>query len=99
MSNASPSGPPFRADHVGSLLRPASVQTAHARARRNEISAAERRSIEDAAVREVVRMQESVGLPAVTDGELRRGHFLVDFLLGLEGIALADASYAISFHG
>jgi len=44
-------------------------------------------------------MQESVGVPAVTDGELRRGHFLVDFLLGLDGIAQADASYAISFQG
>jgi 5-methyltetrahydropteroyltriglutamate--homocysteine methyltransferase len=55
--------------------------------------------IEDAAIREAVAMQESVGLRAVTDGELRRRHFLTDFLLGLEGIAPADASYAISFQG
>ena len=99
MSQPSPTGPPFRADHVGSLLRPASVQAAHERARRGEVSPEERRAIEDAAIREAVEMQESVGLPAVTDGELRRGHFLVDFLLRLEGIALADASYAIPFHG
>lgn len=99
MPNASPSGPPFRADHVGSLLRPASVQAAHERARRGELSVGERRAIEDAAIREAVRMQESVGLPAVTDGELRRAHFLVDFLLSLEGIAPAHASYAIPFHG
>lgn len=99
MSHVSPPEPPFRADHVGSLLRPASVQTAHARARRGEIPAEERRAIEDAAILEVVRMQEAVGIPAVTDGELRRGHFLVDFLLRLDGIALADANYAISFHG
>jgi methionine synthase II (cobalamin-independent) len=99
MSNESPAGPPFRADHVGSLLRPASVQAAHERARTGEVSPAERRAIEDAAIREAVAMQESVGLPALTDGELRRGHFLVDFLLGLEGIAPAHASYAIAFHG
>ncbi|MGH8217332.1 MAG: 5-methyltetrahydropteroyltriglutamate--homocysteine S-methyltransferase [Steroidobacteraceae bacterium] len=98
-SNTSASGPPFRADHVGSLLRPGRVQAAHERARRGEISAAERRATEDAAIREVIAMQESVGLPAVTDGELRRGHFLVDFLLALEGIAPAHASYAIPFKG
>jgi 5-methyltetrahydropteroyltriglutamate--homocysteine methyltransferase len=99
MSNTARPGPPFRADHVGSLLRPASVQAAHERARKGEISPAERRTVEDAAIREAVAMQESVGLPAVTDGELRRAHFLVDFLLGLEGIAASHASYAIQFHG
>ncbi len=91
--------PPFRADHVGSLLRPAAVQAVHERVRRGDISLAERRAIEDEAIRQAVAMQESVGLPAVTDGEMRRGHFLVDFLLGLEGIAPAHASYAIPFHG
>ena len=99
MSSTTPSGPPFRAEHVGSLLRPASVQAAHERARRGEITAVERRAIEDTGIQHAVSLQESVGVPAVTDGELRRGHFLVDFLLGLEGIAPAHSSYAIPFHG
>lgn len=95
---ASP-GPPYRADHVGSLLRPQAVLAAHERELRGEISTAERGALEDAAIRDAVAMQESVGLPAVTDGELRRRHFFVDFLLGFEGIAPAHASYAVPFQG
>jgi 5-methyltetrahydropteroyltriglutamate--homocysteine methyltransferase len=72
--------PPFRADQVGSLLRPPALLTAREQRNRNEISAAELRRIEDVAIREVVAMQESIGLLAVTDGEFRRGLWHMDFI-------------------
>jgi len=93
------SSPPFRADHVGSLLRPPALLEARERARQGAITAADLRVAEDAAIREAVAMQEAAGLAAITDGELRRGHFLVDFLTALEGIGRTDANYAITFKG
>jgi 5-methyltetrahydropteroyltriglutamate--homocysteine methyltransferase len=72
--------PPFRADQVGSLLRPPALLTAREQRKRNEISAAELRRIEDEAIRDVVAMQESIGLLAVTDGEFRRGLWHMDFI-------------------
>src|SRR5215831_17691824 len=91
--------PPFRADHVGSLLRPAALHEARAKAQKGEIDAAELRAIEDRAIRDAVALQESVGLQAVTDGEFRRGHYLVDFLTALTGIVPTHTSYALSFRG
>src|SRR5215467_8220517 len=91
--------PPFRADHVGSLLRPAALHEARSKAQKGEISAAELRAIEDRAIRQAVALQESVGLQAITDGEFRRGHYLVDFLTGFTGIVPTHTSYALSFHG
>jgi len=80
--------PPFRADHVGSLLRPKSVLDARARRERGEITAEELREVEDAAIRDVVTQQEEVGLEAITDGEFRREMFHVDFLKNLSGVAV-----------
>ncbi len=89
--------PPFRADHVGSLLRPRDVAHARERFERDEISAAERRAVEDAAIRDVVAMQEDVGLQAITDGELRRRSWHMDFTYALGGIGRAPAGQAVNF--
>lgn len=81
--------PPFRADHVGSLLRPQAVLEARRKLERKEISAGELRAIEDEAIRSVVRRQEEVGLQSVTDGELRRGAWHMDFLCRIGGVIAA----------
>jgi 5-methyltetrahydropteroyltriglutamate--homocysteine methyltransferase len=80
------SGPPFRADHVGSLLRPQALLDARARAAAGEIDADELRSIEDAAIADVVRMQQDVGLRTATDGEFRRASWHMDFIYAIDGI-------------
>jgi 5-methyltetrahydropteroyltriglutamate--homocysteine methyltransferase len=80
------STPPFRADHVGSFLRPAELLAARDRHKKGEISKAELRAAEDRAIAEVVRMQEEVGLQGITDGEFRRTYFHIDFLERLEGV-------------
>src|SRR5437762_13017969 len=72
--------PPFRADHVGSLLRPAALKKARAE------KSPQLGKIEDGCIREAVRMQEAAGLQAVTDGEFRRAFWHVDFLTGFDGI-------------
>jgi 5-methyltetrahydropteroyltriglutamate--homocysteine methyltransferase len=81
------SGPPFRADHVGSLLRPQPLLDARARLAAGEIDAAELRSIEDAAIAQVVRMQADVGLRTATDGEFRRASWHMDFIYAIDGIS------------
>jgi 5-methyltetrahydropteroyltriglutamate--homocysteine methyltransferase len=91
--------PPFRADHVGSLLRPPALHEARLRAQNGEITKAQLREVEDAAIRDAVALQEAAGLHAVTDGEFRRGHYLVDFLTGFEGIVPTNTSYALAFKG
>ncbi|HEX6997104.1 MAG TPA: 5-methyltetrahydropteroyltriglutamate--homocysteine S-methyltransferase [Gammaproteobacteria bacterium] len=78
--------PPFRADHVGSLLRPAALKEARARHAAGMLSAATLREVEDREIERVVAEQERIGLEAVTDGELRRSWWHLDFLLGLDGI-------------
>jgi 5-methyltetrahydropteroyltriglutamate--homocysteine methyltransferase len=80
------STPPFRADHVGSFLRPKYLLDARDRKARGEITAGELRSVEDRAIAEVVRMQEDAGLQSVTDGEFRRTYFHIDFLEQLGGV-------------
>jgi len=92
-------GPPFRADHVGSLLRPAELRNARTKADRGEITPAELRMAEDAAIRDAVALQERAGLHSITDGEFRRGHYLVDFMSALDGIVPTHTSYALSFRG
>ena len=82
------SKPPFRADQVGSLLRPAALAQLRARYKRGEVDKPALRAAEDDAVREVVRRQEAIGLQAVTDGELRRDWWHLDFLSRLEGVTL-----------
>ena len=90
---------PFRADHVGSLLRPARLHEARARAARGEISPAALREVEDAAILDVIRLQEEAGLRSITDGEFRRTIWHTDFLTGLHGIEATRANYSVSFRG
>ena len=90
--------PPFRADHVGSLLRPQRVLTARDDAAAGRIDAAELRSIEDDAIREAVRRQEEVGLRSATDGEFRRASWHMDFIYQLDGITKEAGHIAVTFH-
>jgi len=80
--------PPFRADHVGSLLRPPSLIEAREKHERGEITAAELWELESEAIREAVALQENVGLRSVTDGDFRRGHWWNDFVLAFDGIEI-----------
>ena len=90
-------GPPFRADHVGSLLRPPELLQARAEHAAGRLSAEELRRVEDAAVRDAVRMQEDIGLSGVTDGEFRRGSWHMDFLYQIGGVAKTDRLLNIQF--
>jgi 5-methyltetrahydropteroyltriglutamate--homocysteine methyltransferase len=85
--------PPFRADHVGSLLRPASLRQAFRQHAAGEIAADEFIRIQDQAIRDAVRMQEEVGLPVVTDGEFRRGSYWASFVERTDGLDIRDASF------
>jgi len=80
--------PPFRADQVGSLLRPAELREARAKAKAGAISAGQLQEVEDRCIRAAVAKQESIGLQAVTDGEYRRDFWHLDFVRQLEGVAL-----------
>jgi 5-methyltetrahydropteroyltriglutamate--homocysteine methyltransferase len=91
--------PPFRADHVGSLLRPKILHEARAAMEAGTITRDALRAIEDDCIRDAIALQEAAGLHAISDGEFRRGHYLVDFLTGFEGIVPTNASYALSFKG
>jgi len=78
--------PPFRADHVGSFLRPKFLLEAREKKAKGEIGAAELRKVEDQAIAEIVRFQEDTGLQAITDGEFRRTYFHIDFLEQIGGV-------------
>src|SRR6187431_3659511 len=78
--------PPFRADHVGSLLRPAALKKAREQRAKGEITPAQLKEIEDREIEHVIRKQEEVGLQSITDGEFRRSWWHLDFLWGLDGI-------------
>jgi 5-methyltetrahydropteroyltriglutamate--homocysteine methyltransferase len=91
--------PPFRADHVGSLLRPPTLLQARDRHARGEIDDAELRGVEDEAIREVVKLQEDVGLASATDGEFRRASWHMDFIYQLGGVRkVMDSSLKVAFH-
>jgi 5-methyltetrahydropteroyltriglutamate--homocysteine methyltransferase len=89
--------PPYRADHVGSLLRPPELIEARARRACGELSAKALRAVEDEAIRHVVRRQEKVGLRGITDGEFRRTYFHVDFLEQLEDVSVAEGGLTATF--
>jgi 5-methyltetrahydropteroyltriglutamate--homocysteine methyltransferase len=91
--------PPFRADHVGSLLRPPELKQARADHKNKKISFEELKRIEDKSIRSAIALQEAAGLQSVTDGEFRRAFWHVDFLTGFEGIAATQGQYALKFHG
>jgi 5-methyltetrahydropteroyltriglutamate--homocysteine methyltransferase len=91
--------PPFRADHVGSLLRPAALKDARARRERGEIPAADLTAAEDAAIARIISRQEEVGLESATDGEFRRAMWHFDFLERLDGVESFRADHGIAFQG
>jgi 5-methyltetrahydropteroyltriglutamate--homocysteine methyltransferase len=90
--------PPFRADHVGSLLRPASLLDTRERFARGEVTAEELRAVEDDAIRDVVQLQEQVGLKLATDGEFRRESWNMDFLFALGGVSRDEQDRQIDWH-
>jgi 5-methyltetrahydropteroyltriglutamate--homocysteine methyltransferase len=81
-----PTQPPFRADHVGSLLRPAALKEAREKHARGEIGAAALRAVEDREIESLIKKQEAIGLKAITDGEFRRRSWNFDFLERLPGV-------------
>lgn len=91
--------PPFRADHVGSILRPARLKEARARREKNEISAEALRAIEDEEIVKIVRRQEEIGLKLATDGEFRRSWWHFDFFDFLSGVEVYDSDQGIQFQG
>ena len=88
--------PPFRADHVGSLLRPEALLVARQRCYNKEISIEELRDVEDRHIAEVIKKQEAVGLQSITDGEFRRAFFHLDFLEQLAGVTVKGSIEASS---
>jgi 5-methyltetrahydropteroyltriglutamate--homocysteine methyltransferase len=90
--------PPFRADHVGSLLRPAVLKEARGKRERNEISAEALRAVEDREIEKAIRKQEETGLKLATDGEFRRSWWHFDFFRSLDGVR-SYTTEGIQFHG
>ena len=91
--------PPFRADHVGSLLRPAALKAARGRRERGEIGADELAAVEDREIVKVIQRQEEVGLRSITDGEFRRAFWNYDFLGKLDGVEAYLGERKIKFQG
>jgi methionine synthase II (cobalamin-independent) len=89
------SEPPFRADHVGSILRSAPIKQARERCAEGHITAADLKAIENREIETIIRKQESIGLNAVTDGEYRRAWWHFDFYGFLEGVELREVSSGI----
>src|SRR3954449_11473644 len=90
--------PPFRADHVGSLLRPPELYEAREAHAAGKLDDDGLKAAEDAAIDEIVRMQEEVGLQSVTDGEFRRATWHMDFIYSLDGVSKAPGNLAVKFH-
>src|SRR5215470_19928558 len=91
--------PPFRADHVGSLLRPAVVKEARAMQAKGELGPEQLKDIEDREIEKVIKKQEDIGLQCATDGEFRRSWWHFDFYAGLDGVELYATPGGIKFHG
>lgn len=87
---------PLRADHIGSLLRPRELIDARHKLREGAIGKSELRAIEDRAIRDVVRFQEDIGLPFMTDGEFRRGAFFSHFVKTVDGMAVKATPFVFS---
>ncbi len=94
---ATASHPPFRADHVGSLLRPPALLQARAKAAAGELASEDLEVAEDTAIREVIAIQRDVGLSTATDGEFRRAYWHMDFIYALGGIGKSEGNMAIHF--
>jgi len=91
--------PPFRADHVGSLLRPAPLKDARAKFAAGTLTSAQLKEIEDREIEKVIKKQEAVGLKLATDGEFRRSWWHFDFFRGLDGVTPYTTEGGIQFHG
>jgi 5-methyltetrahydropteroyltriglutamate--homocysteine methyltransferase len=91
--------PPFRADQVGSLLRPAVLAGARAQFKQGALAADELRRIEDDCIRDIVEKQRSIGLRSITDGELRRDYWHIDFLRQLDGVTITSMADQSRFGG
>jgi len=95
----SPATPPFRADHVGSLLRPPALQQARAAWKAGYLPHEVLREVENGCIAEAIARQENVGLRAATDGEYRRAYWHYDFVAGLDGVELYEPEQKIQFKG
>src|SRR5262245_29605808 len=91
--------PPFRADHVGSLLRPRELAEARALRKAGTLSADALKLVEDRCIEATIRKQEELGLRAATDGEYRRAFWHFDFVAGLNGVELYEPEQKIQFKG
>src|SRR3990172_3149021 len=89
--------PPFRADHVGSLLRPAAFKRAREQRAKGEIDAAALKAVEDREIERVIGRQEEGGLQSITDGEFRRSWWHLDFLWGLDGVERHAMDAGVAF--
>src|SRR3954447_12478537 len=90
--------PPYRADHVGSLLRPPVLLEARERYANGDIDANELRAVEDEAIRDVIRLQQDAGLRSATDGEFRRASWHMDFIYALDGVEkVVDQNLTVEF--
>ena|SRR3712207_1453027 len=90
---------PFRADIVGSFLRPAELKEARARFEAGEISAADLRAVEDKLITELIARQKAHGLKVITDGEFRRSYWHLDFMWGFQGVEHIELEHGYQFHG
>ena len=88
---------PFRADHVGSMLRPNNLLQARADKAAGKIDAAALKKVEDETIRDAIKLQENCGLQAVTDGEFRRSSWFRDFLLGFDNVKVAEGKLELFF--
>jgi len=91
--------PPFRADHVGSILRTAPLKEARAKRAEGKIGADELRAVEDREIESIIRKQEQAGLQSITDGEFRRAWWHLDFLERLDGAESYEMQSGVQFHG
>ncbi|MDH7797178.1 MULTISPECIES: 5-methyltetrahydropteroyltriglutamate--homocysteine S-methyltransferase [unclassified Beijerinckia] len=93
------SKPPFRADHVGSLLRPTVLRQAREKRAAGSISTEDLRKVEDAEILKIIAKQEEVGLQSITDGEFRRSWWHLDYLEGLNGVEGYEMTQGVAFSG
>ena len=99
MSAAARANPPFRADHVGSLLRPSEITQAFKDFTAGRIGADEVAAIQDQAIRDVVALQEEAGLESITDGEFRRASYWSHFVEAVDGLDVKDAMFTFHTEG
>ncbi|MGN6463397.1 MAG: 5-methyltetrahydropteroyltriglutamate--homocysteine S-methyltransferase, partial [Pseudolabrys sp.] len=91
--------PPFRADHVGSILRTAPIKEARAKHEKKEITDAQLKEVEDREIEKIIKKQEEIGLQLATDGEFRRSWWHYDFFSMLDGVRLEASDHGIQFQG